>query len=89
MTQEEINMLEGNVIIPLEVYEDLNRDVDNYFMLREALYKHADLSQRGEYLMFDSEHVSMALSLIDSNRYNSELDLKQKEFERSISHDNK
>ena len=73
MENRMVTIPDGNICIPMDVYDDFVSDSLDLAILLSCLFQNCGLGYKGKYLVFDGEAVSMILSLLDHNRYKNTL----------------
>ena len=70
-----------HVCVPLEVYEDLLKDSDKYYALKNALFENAVLAYTKKDLTILDSELRLILRMVDRNRYRLTLEGLQREEE--------
>ena len=81
MENKMLTIPEDYVCIPLEVYDDLMTESNDFALLKSCLFQNCDLGYRGDSLLFDSSAICLTLSLLDYNRYKNTLNRLKEEAE--------
>ena len=72
-----------HVCVPLEVYEDLLKDSDKYYALKNALFENASLAYTKKDLTIMESNLRIILRMVDGNRYDRKVrELKEADDEK-------